>query len=173
MPNFRTFWRLTEIVTCFTTLPLKMNTLEIDTILRDDKRTAKAFKGVYTSNELPIRTTTDSLYVCNTDPSDQPGTHWIVVYIDKQRRADYFDSFGMAPTVKEIKHFLNENSIKWIYNVEPVQEITSDACGHHCIFFAVHRCIGFDMKSIVDMYTKNKSFNDDIVKLFVYDKLLM
>ena len=149
-----------------------MNTLEIDSILRDDRRTVKVFKGVYASDELPTRASTDSLFVCNTDPSDRPGTHWIVIYIDDKRKTDYFDTFGMAPTVKEIERFLNDNSAEWKFNSEPVQEITSNACGHHCIFFAVHRCIGFDMNSIVNMYTKNKSFNDDIVKLFVYDKLL-
>ena len=71
-------------------------------ILRDDKRTAKAFKGVYASDELPARTSTNSLFVCNTDPSNRPGTHWTVVYVDDKRKADYFDSFGMAPTVKDI-----------------------------------------------------------------------
>ena len=52
-----------------------MNTLEIHAILRDDKRTEKVFKGVYASDELPAQTSTDSLFVCNTDPSDRPGTH--------------------------------------------------------------------------------------------------
>ena len=41
-----------------------MNTLEIDAILRDHKRIAKTFKGVNASDELPARTSTDSLFVC-------------------------------------------------------------------------------------------------------------
>ena len=90
-----------------------MNTLEIDSILRDDRRTAKAFKGVYASDELPTRASTDALFVCNTDPSDRPGTHWIVIYINDKRKTDYFDTFGMAPTVKEIERFLNDNSSEW------------------------------------------------------------
>ena len=105
-----------------------MNMLEIDAILRDDKRTAKVFKGVYASDELPARMSTDSLFVCNTDPSDRPGTHWIVVYVDDKRKADYFDSFGMAPMVKEIERFLNDSSTKWIYNTEPVQELNDVRC---------------------------------------------
>ena len=111
-----------------------MNTLEIDTILRDDIRTARAFKGVYASDELPARTSKNSLFVCNTDPSHQPGSHWIVVYVDEKRKSDYFDSFGRTPEIPEIERFLNDNSIEWTYNDEPVQETTSDACGHHCIF---------------------------------------
>ena len=149
-----------------------MNTLEIDSVQGDDLRTAKVFKGIYASDKLLTRASTDSLFVCKTDPSYRPGTHWIVVYIDDKRQTGYFDTFGMAPTVNEIERFLNDNSTEWKYNAEPVQEITSDACGHHCIFLAVHRCIGFDMNSIVNMYITNKSFNDDIVKLFVHDKLL-
>ena len=89
-----------------------MNTLEINAILRDDRRTVKAFKGVYASEELPTRTSTNSLFVCNTDPSDQPGTHWIVIYVDKKRKSDYFNSFGMAPMIPEIELFLNENSVE-------------------------------------------------------------
>ena len=103
---------------CFTTLPPEMNTLEIDAILRENRRT---FKEVYASDELPTRTSTDSIFVCYMDPSDQPSTHWIVVYVDEKRKSDYFDSFGMAPTIPEIELFLNNNSFEWTFNDEPLR----------------------------------------------------
>ena len=90
-----------------------MNTLEIETKLCNDQRTIKAFRGVYASDELSTLTSTNSLFVCNTDLSDQPGSHWIVFYIDKQRKTDYFDSFGIAPKIQEIEQCFNNNSIVW------------------------------------------------------------
>jgi hypothetical protein len=149
-----------------------MNTLKISSMLECDKRTADAFEGVYASDELPRTTPTEALYVVNTDPSDRPGEHWMVVYFDEKRRADYFDSFGLAPSIEDVKAFLDRNSVVCKYNRKRVQNPFSDACGHHCIFFAVHRCVGFDMNAIVNMYTEDDDFNDDIVKMFVNEKLL-
>ena len=62
-----------------------MNTEEIRILLSEDKRTADAFRGVFASDELPQENEINSLYICNTDPSHEPGEHWIVMYIDENR----------------------------------------------------------------------------------------
>jgi hypothetical protein len=149
-----------------------MNTDEIVQILERDNRTKRSFRGVYACDELPRKATTTSLYVCNTDPSTKPGEHWVVIYFDGKRRAEYFDSFGMHPSVQTFEIFLNNNSTTWIHNNKAVQYPFSHACGFHCIFFAVHRCIGFNMNAIANMYTNNMMYNDDIVKEFVYEKVM-
>ena len=146
---------------------MTMNTEEIRILLSEDKRTADAFRGVFASDELPQENEINSLYICNTDPSHEPGEHWIVMYIDENRRADYFDSFGRYPTEKCFENFLDNNSVFWIHNDRPVQDLYSDACGYHYIFFSVHRCVGFDLNSIVNMYTDNLLANDAFVKRFV------
>ena len=71
--------------------------------------------------------------------------HWIVIYINIKLQMDYFDSFGMVPAIKTIEQFLNRNAILCEFNSAPVQDLFSEACGHHCIFFAAHRCIVYDM----------------------------
>lgn len=146
-----------------------LDTMDIRQMLGADKRTQTAFRGVFASDELPRHVPTSSLFVFNTDPSNQPGMHWVSVYIDQKRRGEYFDSFGMHPTVQHFETFLDNNCSKWLCNTMPVQDITSDACGYHCIFYAVHRCIGFELSSIVNMYTNDALFNDCIVKAFVRD----
>jgi hypothetical protein len=148
-----------------------LDTLEIGKILEWDKRTATSFRGVYASDELPTYAPTSSLYIINTDPSTKPGTHWVVVFVDIKRHTDYFDSFGNLPTVQSIEHFLNKNSKVCKYWTDAVQHPLSVACGYHCIFFAVHRCMGFDMNAIVNMYTDDVLHNDEIVIKFVTDKL--
>ena len=87
-----------------------MNELTIKRILESDARTRDSFRGVYSRNELPIRAPTTSLYVCNTDPNHKPGEHWVTIYINNDRRGEYFDSFGMPPLFDEFVTFLNNNT---------------------------------------------------------------
>ena len=35
--------------------------------------------------------------VLNKDPADEPGEHWVAVYINEDRKGEYFDSYGMTP----------------------------------------------------------------------------
>ena len=144
-----------------------MNELTIKHILESDARARDAFRGVYSRNELPIRAPTTSLYVCNTDPNHKPGEHWVTIYIGNDRRGEYFDSFGMPPLFDEFVTFLNNNTKSWTHNKRVVQDVYSSACGYHCIFYAVHRCVGFDVGSIANMYTNDTVFNDAIVEEFV------
>ena len=144
-----------------------MNELTIKHILANDTRTRDSFRGVYSRNELPITAPTTSLYICNTDPNHKPGEHWVTIYIDNDRRGEYFDSFGMPPLFDEFVTFLNNNTKSWKHNNRVVQDVYSSACGFHCIFYAVHRCVGFDVGSIANMYTDDAVFNDTIVVKFV------
>ena len=146
---------------------INMNELQIKRILDTDARTKDSFRGVYSRNELPIAAPTASLYVCNTDPNYKPGEHWVTIYIDSDRRGEYFDSFGMLPLFDEFVTFLDNNTKSWTHNKRVVQDVYSSACGFHCIFYAVHRCVGFDVGSIANMYTNDTVFNDAIVEEFV------
>jgi hypothetical protein len=108
-----------------------------------------------------------SLFVCNTDPSTLPGKHWIAIYTDHQRRGEYFDPFGLHPSVRHFEAFVNNNCSSWLCNTKTIQDLLSDACGYHCVLYAVRRCAGFDLRSIINMYTANTQFNDAIAKAFV------
>jgi len=146
-----------------------LDTVAIRQMLETDKRTRTSFRGVFASDNLPRHVPTSSLFIFNTDKASQPGMHWVCVYIDRKRRGEYFDSFGMHPTVHYFETFLNNNCTRWHCNTRPIQDILSDACGYHCIFYAVHRCIGLKLNTIVNMYTNDMLFNDAIAKAFVRD----
>ena len=150
-----------------------LNTEEIKNLLFSDKRTKTSFRGISASDELPLTAPTSSLYNCNTDPSSQPGKHWIATYIDNKRKADFLDSFGMHPSVEHFETFLKNNSRHWTHSNKALQHPFFDACGYHCIFLSVYRCVGFDMNAIVNMYTNKLMCNDTIVKEFVREKMLM
>ena len=147
---------------------------DIKRILACDRRTQTSFRGVYARDELPSQTPTSSLYVCNTDPSTRSGQHWVVIYIDGKRRGEFFDSTGLfRPIELEFEKFLNDNTNCWTRNTKAVQHMMSDACGYHCVFYSVYRCLGFDLNAIINMYSANTMYNDSIVKEFVRDKVIM
>ncbi len=149
-----------------------LNTADIFSILQRDKRTNSQFRGVHACNQLPAYSPATSLYVCNTDPSDEPGEHWVVIYVDEKRRGEFFDPFGSHPSVSHFERFLNENTLSWKCNTTAVQHPLSNACGYHCVYFALHRCVGYDMNAVMNMlYSDDLWFNDDLVKTFVLDRL--
>jgi len=65
-----------------------MNSDEIQRILR---RQTADFDGAFSVDTMPSK---PHLLVCNTDPSDKPGQHWVCIYVDDDGRGEFFDSFG-------------------------------------------------------------------------------
>ena len=61
-----------------------MNTAKIDGILR--KRCKGMFLGVYARDRLPNKLPAKRplILVCNTDPHNKPGEHWVVLYIGNE-----------------------------------------------------------------------------------------
>jgi len=60
-----------------------MNSDEIDRFLRDRLRD---FDGVFSDDILPEDF---RLVVCNTNPYDKVGRHWIVIHVDEDGRGDF------------------------------------------------------------------------------------
>ena len=143
-----------------------MNTIEISGYLNRDLICSKIFYGVYSGNKIPKLRSLPALIVCNTDTSSRPGEHWIVLYVDENRRGEYFDSMGRFPN-KWFKTFLVENYTDWIWNGKQLESVISKLCGHYCIFYCFHRCIGVDVRKVAKMFTKDTSLNDSIVHNFV------
>ena len=90
-----------------------MNTYEISEYLNRDLICHKIFYGVYPAYKIPKLDSLPALIVCNTDNSSRPEEHWIVLYVDENRRGEYFNSMGRFPT-KWFKVFLDVNRIGWI-----------------------------------------------------------
>ena len=53
--------------------------------------------GVFARDELPDLTPEIRPWflILNTDPKDQPGTHWLALYAPIARNIELFDSFGL------------------------------------------------------------------------------
>jgi hypothetical protein len=122
-----------------------MNTLEIDHVLKTHPSTRNVFKGVYASNKLPRRLNVNSALIGNTEPDDRPGTHWVTLYIDANSRGEYYDPTGRPPLLRAYVNCINKHCTNWTIRD---QEEGSTICGHHCIFYLIHRCGG---KSLGDV----------------------
>ena len=143
-----------------------MSTNEISDYLNRDPECSKMFYGVYSADKIPNLRSLSALIVCNTDTSSKRGEHCIVLYVDKNIRGEYFDSFGRCP-VDHFKIFLNENCVEWIWNERQFQSVISKSCGHYCIFYCLYRSRVLDVRKIVRMFTKDTGLNDSIVHKFV------
>ena len=77
----------------------------------------------------------------NTDPASKPGSHWVAVYIDSNKRGEYFDSYGRRPGIPALVQLLNKNCRSWEYNQQPVQGLFSSVCGHYCVYFLLQRVL--------------------------------
>ena len=55
--------------------------------------------GVFARDDLPGITSEIRPWclILNTDPKDQPGTHWLALYTPKENPIELFDSFGFLP----------------------------------------------------------------------------
>ena len=140
-----------------------MNTNEIVDVLR---RHAKHFDGVFSLDTLPAK---PRLLICNTDPSDKPGRHWVCICVE-DGRGEFFDSFGRRPC-EVLERYLNSCCSSWIFNTRQLQSVISKFCGHYCIYYCVLRSRSIDMRKIVSSLSTDTSFNDALVHAFVCKQL--
>ncbi len=120
-----------------------MDSSDIYDILQEHEASRKCLGGILPSDKLPPRPKRVNMngpvyFVVNLDPSDKPGSHWVVCFLKKSGFNIYFDSYGFPPVIDSIKDFMGTN---FVYNKKQVQHPLSTACGQWCIFFILHQLL--------------------------------
>ena len=69
----------------------KMNTKQLWTALTLNKVTNPYFDGVYSLDTLVNKIEKPHLIICNTQPSDQSGEHWVLFFFEEDS-VDFYDS---------------------------------------------------------------------------------
>lgn len=129
-----------------------MNGIQLNHILTHDGSTSPYFQGVYAKNTLP-QLESNTCAIVNTDDSSEAGSHWLAFFVTKEKNLEVFDSYGNSPHFYGIQTS-NYANIKW--NSIVFQSLTSNVCGHYCIYFLLKRCQGHSLYSIVDyLYITN------------------
>ena len=109
--------------------------------------------GVFARDKLPDHTREIRPWylILNTDPKDQPGTHWLAFYAPIAGRIELFDSFGLSPRIYSLD-FLDPLNLSF-----SLQSPSSYVCGHHCIVYIYFRSRNYSLNDIVYLLTKISS----------------
>lgn len=140
-----------------------MNSKQVYQALMSNKFTKKKFDGVFSKDNLEDIVVKPSLIICNSDPSNKPGEHWLMFYFEKDS-VDFFDSLGkdlsfygkpFVNLVKRYSHHVNKSNVR-------TQPKDSDLCGEYCLFYALCKVKHFEMEDILKALQKVSSA--DVVK---------
>jgi len=140
-----------------------MNSREIRCICRSDCEMNRLFLGVFPCDKLPEKQ--DGFVICNEDRHTEPGSHWVCIFLQPNKRAEFFNSNGKPPSPQPIVDYLNGWHV--VCNESQVQSYISTTCGQHCIYYAFHRARNVSMASIVNSYGSDLAANDQMVCEFV------
>ena len=128
-----------------------MNTKQLWNALSLNPITNNFFDGIYSSDTLKEIKEKPNLIICNTDPSDKPGEHWVLFFFS-EKSVDFYDSLG-----RDIKYY-GSVFIDFIANfveyykqcIERTQPVKSDLCGQYCLYYAFAKCNGISMEKIIN-----------------------
>ncbi len=143
-----------------------MNTVEINRLLR--ARCRNMFLGVFSSDRLPktLPPRRPLMMVCNTDPHNRPGEHWVVLYIGKNGVGEYFDSLKQQPP-RVFKNYLNKWTSNFKTNSRQLQSAASHFCGQYSVFYCLFRSLGYSLHAIDSCFTDDQGANDVMVHALI------
>lgn len=136
-----------------------MNTKEIN----EELVNWKYYVGAFAIDKIPNISKRPISMIVNTDPSSMPGEHWIAIYLEGNKKGEYFDSFGFPPR-DGIKEFLNEQCPDgWRCSNIMLQQISAITCGAYCVMYIKMRSLGYTLKQFILLFTMSTPVNELIL----------
>lgn len=71
-----------------------MNAGELLMLRKNKRYTSDVIRGIFSSNMVSKY---PAAYICNTDPSYLPGSHWVVFLMYSPIQSEFYDSSGISP----------------------------------------------------------------------------
>lgn len=124
-------------------------------------KNVKGFKGVFSSNNIPLLKQNNSSLILNFDKEDEPGSHFIAVFLTKNHLL-YFDSLNLGFTPIDIAVYINKYK-KCLNMSQSLQNFNSDFCGFYCILFILANLIGEKYWSSIEKKFKFQDLKNDSV----------
>lgn len=147
---------------------MSLNTLDLYKIISPFQK-SDIFKGVFACDNLPKTFSVPAAFVVNLSKEYEQGSHWIGIFISKNRVAEYFDSFGFSPRGSHILSFIKTHSRKLIFNKKQIQHIVSIKCGKFVALFILCKLLDKDFESIINRFSYNLSVNEIVLEnIFKY-----
>lgn len=150
-----------------------MNTKDIWQALTANEVTEKYFDGVFPVNKLKNITTKPRLVICNTDPSNKPGEHWVLFFFNKDNSVDFYDSLGksLISYNSDFLSFVNKFSSSYHESKVRTQPKNTALCGYYCLYFAYKRCKGKKMETIIEDMKSSLHVVNFVNRIFKFCKL--
>lgn len=136
-----------------------MNTIQIYEALRK----IPANIGVFPADRIPEIWTKPTAFVLNTKDHGDAGEHWVAVFVDRNGRGIFFDSFGQQPTIANHLRRIRKNTTVYNYNRRRLQSYDSTVCGQYCVLFLHFMCLGLSLRQFHSLFTNDTMENDKLV----------
>jgi len=147
-----------------------MNTSQINAIISSDSKTNEKFQGVLARDQfINCEIIFPSLFVCNTDNSNQPGTHWVAIYFSELGKCEYFDSYGLPPLFSDVTQKLLKIDQTFTYNEKRLQSFQTNVCGTYSIIYCMLKSRNYSLSRILEMFLLTDNFNerDHALKFYI------
>ena len=108
-----------------------MDTLQMYEIVNRLPHLKPHFQGIFATDTPDQVTRFPSAIVCNTDPAEKPGAHWIAFWFKNRYECEFYDSFGRRPEEygDALRTFIDKHSTMCLYNNVQVQPYSAVTCG--------------------------------------------
>ena len=156
-----------------------LSTRVLDHLAKDDIGLKRFFQGVYASDELPqpppVASRARRGYIVNTDPSSEPGQHWLAMWTEGNA-CEVFDSYGLP-----LELYTNDDLEPWwmkhkflTRSDQSLQALGSQTCGHYCLMYLKAKARGIPTPQFLARWGVNLVQNDrrvaeEITKLIKAD----
>ena len=143
-----------------------MNTKQLWNALTHNPITNFYFDGIFSSDTLDY-VKEPELIICNTDPSNKAGEHWVLFFV-KGNSVDFYDSLGRDIDYygSSFLDFIKNFAHNYKQCLRRTQPIDSNLCGHYCLYYALAKCNGHSMETIIDSMVSADHVIDVVNKNF-------
>lgn len=122
-----------------------LSTDDLDLLAGADSKCSREYVGTMAVDEFASRFATlarrnnrrglAAMTIVNTDPSNEPGTHWLVVRKTRQKLV-FFDPYGADPILyPDVYDALTEMGGVVTRSSQRLQDVDTTVCGHYCVTF--------------------------------------
>ena len=101
--------------------------------------------------------------IYNTSPSNDPGSHWISIWLSADMSAEVMNSLGNHPIHPEVLVFLRRYASRTFCSTLPIQSYVSNACGLYCLSHGLARAKGKTFATWLDQFSDCADNNDQLM----------
>ena len=133
-----------------------------------NQETLNAFYDVRAVDDLPKFIPHYPIFIIvNTHTKNLPGQHWLVIFIDKYKHGEIFDSLAL-PVSYYIGRWLNQFTRKWKRNNLAYQHPLTTSCGAFAIYYVLKRLNTSCQERVLKTFKDNTFMNEMIVMNFYH-----